>query len=385
MVGRKFTFILTISIMGTSTFIIGLLPTYDQIGLAAPLLLVLLRLAQGAALGGEYGGAAIYVAEHAPDNRRGYFTSYIQTTATIGLLLSLAVVVGVRLIVGVENFEAWGWRIPFLLSSVLVAIALYIRLSLRETPLFSRLKSEKKTSTSPIKDSFRNNAWRLMLVALLGATAGQAVVWYTGQFYPLFFLQNQLEIDLVTSSVIVGIAIIFATPFFLLFGWLSDRIGRKPIILGGCLIAAITYIPIYQAMIAVSDPLNGVAMTGLIFVQIVYVTAVYGPIAAFLVELFPTNVRYTSLSLPYHIGNGWFGGLTPLIAASIVAATGNPLAGLAFPIAIALMTFVVGMFLIKETKDVKIWDDVDIALHTRGAAGEIVLDEEPARGETLRR
>jgi MFS family permease len=361
MVGRKFTFLLTISIMGAATFIIGLLPSYTTIGIAAPLILVLLRILQGLALGGEYGGAAIYVAEHAPDDRRGYYTGYIQTTATLGLLLALGVVVVIRLILGETNFDEWGWRIPFLLSGILVALALYIRWSLRETPLFARLKETGKASRKPLSDSFRNGGWKLILLALFGATAGQAVVWYTGQFYALFFLEDTLGIDIVPASLIVMVALVMATPFFLVFGRLSDRIGRKPIILGGCLIAAITYLPIYAAMNAVAEPFTftaAVLLTLLVFIQVLYVTMVYGPIAAFLVELFPARIRYTSLSIPYHIGNGDFGGLTPFIATAIVAATGNIYAGLAYPITVALITFFVGAFFLKETKDVRIWDEV---------------------------
>jgi MFS family permease len=360
-VGRKFTFVLTISIMGAATFIIGLLPTFETIGIAAPIILVLLRILQGLALGGEYGGAAIYVAEHAPDDRRGFWTGFIQTTATLGLLLALGVVVILSISLGETAFETWGWRIPFLLSGILVALALYIRWSLRETPLFARLKDAGKSSRKPISDSFRNGGWKLILLALFGATAGQAVVWYTGQFYALYFLQDVLGIELVPSSVIVMIALVLATPFFLVFGRLSDRIGRKPIILGGCLIAAITYVPIYAAMNAVATPFNlgsAALLTLLVFIQVIYVTMVYGPIAAYLVELFPARIRYTSLSIPYHIGNGDFGGLTPFIATAIVAATGNIYAGLAYPIAVAVMTFIVGFFFLKETNKVRIWDEV---------------------------
>jgi MFS family permease len=358
LIGRKITFLVTISLMGAATFAIGLLPSYSSIGIAAPIILVLLRLVQGLALGGEYGGAAIYVAEHAPDDRRGFFTSYIQTTATLGLVLALAVTVGVREILGEATFNAWGWRVPFLLSGILVGLAIYIRMSLRETPLFTRLKETGKSSKTPFVDAFRNGGWRLIVLALFGATAGQAVVWYTGQFYALFFMQSVLEIPLVTSALIVGVALICATPFFLVFGGLSDRIGRKPIILGGCLVAALSYVPIYRGMVAFSEPLNAPAMTALVFLQVVFVTAVYGPIAAFLVELFPARVRYTSLSVPYHLGNGEFGGLLPFISTALVAATGNIYAGLAYPIAVALLTFFVGMFFLKETNHVRIWDEV---------------------------
>jgi MFS family permease len=373
LIGRKFTFLLTISIMGGATALVGILPTYAQIGLLAPVLLVLIRLLQGLALGGEYGGAAIYVAEHSPDAKRGQMTSWIQTTATLGLLMALAVIGITRVSLGEAAFEQWGWRIPFLLSAVLVAIALYIRLRLRETPLFSRLKEAGKSSTQPLRDSLGSGKnWGMILLALIGMTAGQAVVWYTGQFYALFFLQTQMGVPFVDSYIIVGVAIVLATPFFIFFGWLSDRIGRKPIILGGCLIAAITYIPIYMAMNAFSNPSfdgDGAVVVGgaspemiplilLVFIQVVYVTAVYGPIAAFLVEFFPARIRYTSLSVPYHLGNGWFGGFVPLIATAIVTATGNLYAGLAYPIIVALMTAIVGWLFIRETYRNRIWDEV---------------------------
>jgi MFS family permease len=373
LVGRKFTFLLTISIMGGATALVGILPTYAQIGILAPIILVLIRLLQGLALGGEYGGAAIYVAEHSPDEKRGQMTSWIQTTATLGLLLALGVIGITRVTLGETAFEEWGWRIPFLLSAVLVALALYIRLRLRETPLFTRLKESGKSSTQPLRDSLGSGKnWRLILLALIGMTAGQAVVWYTGQFYALFFLQTQMGVPFVDSYVIVGAAIVLATPFFIFFGWLSDRIGRKPIILGGCLIAAITYVPLYIAMNAFSHPtfdadgavIPGgaspelIPLIGLVFIQVLYVTAVYGPIAAFLVEFFPARIRYTSLSVPYHIGNGWFGGFVPLIATAIVAATGNIYAGLAYPIVVALMTAVVGALFIRETYKRRIWDEV---------------------------
>jgi MFS family permease len=375
LVGRKFTFLLTISIMGGATALVGLLPTYDAIGILAPILLVLIRLLQGLALGGEYGGAAIYVAEHSPDNKRGMYTSFIQTTATLGLLLALAVIGITRATLGEETFGDWGWRLPFLLSAVLVAIALYIRLKLRETPLFARLKDAGNSSSQPLRDSLGSGkAWGLILLVLLGMTAGQAVVWYTGQFYALFFLQTQMGVRFIDSYIIVGVAIVLATPFFIFFGWLSDRIGRKPIILGGCLVAAVTYLPLYWLMEQFANPSyrasgSPTAITGaaqpdivplilLVFIQVVYVTAVYGPIAAFLVEFFPAKIRYTSLSVPYHLGNGWFGGFVPLIATAIVAATGNIYAGLAYPIIVALMTVVVGGLWIRETHKTRIWDEV---------------------------
>ena len=388
LVGRKFTFLLTISIMGGATALVGLLPTYSAIGLLAPVLLVLIRLLQGLALGGEYGGAAIYVAEHSPDRKRGQYTSWIQTTATLGLLLALAVIGVTRVTLGEEAFAEWGWRIPFLLSAILVAIALYIRLRLRETPLFTRLKDSGQSSKTPLRDSLGSGKnWGLILLALIGMTAGQAVVWYTGQFYALFFLQTQMGVQFVDSYLIVGLAIVFATPFFIFFGWLSDRIGRKPIILGGCLVAALTYVPLYIAMNHFSHPqfdADGAVVAGgaapeliplilLVFIQVVYVTAVYGPIAAFLVEFFPAKIRYTSLSVPYHLGNGWFGGFVPLIATAIVAATGNLYAGLAYPIIVALMTTFVGWFFIRETFRRNIWDEV--------GGEEVPPDERRARRE----
>ncbi|MCL4706492.1 MHS family MFS transporter [bacterium] len=360
LVGRKYAFLVTLTIMGVATTAVGLLPTYDQIGIAAPIILVILRLLQGLALGGEYGGAATYVAEHAPDHQRGYYTSYIQTTATLGFFLALAVVLATRLGVGEEAFKTWGWRIPFLLSALLLGLSLYIRMKLRESPLFAKLKDAGKTSKAPIKDSFGNKRnWKLILLALFGATAGQAVVWYTGQFYALYFMQTALKIDYVTSYIIIAIALALATPFFIVFGKLSDTIGRKKIMMAGCLISALTYVPIYKAMSYYADPVNHVMLVLLVFIQVIYVTMVYGPIAAFLVELFPAKIRYTSMSLPYHLGNGEFGGFTPLIASAIVAATGNIYAGLAYPIAIALMTFIIGSLYLPETNHVRIWDEVD--------------------------
>ncbi len=371
LIGRKYTFLLTVSIMGGATAIIGILPRYDSIGVLAPLILVLLRLLQGLALGGEYGGAAIYVAEHAPDGRRGFFTSFIQTTATLGLFVSLIVILIVRQSFGVEAFTAYAWRIPFLLSIILVAFALYIRWRLRETPLFQSLKDAGKASASPLKDSFGNRRnWRLILLALFGATMGEAVVWYTGQFYSLTFLTSVLKVDLSTSYIIVAVALLVGTPLFIFFGSLSDRIGRKPIIMAGCLLAAITYYPIYSAMAAAAaDPknVNVILEIVLVLIQVVFVTMVYGPIAALLVEMFPGKIRYTSLSLPYHIGNGEFGGWLPFIATALVAATGNKLAGVAYPIVIALVCFVVGMLFLRETHETKIWHEVDPEAHPRAA------------------
>ena len=360
LIGRKYAFMVTITIMGLSTFLIGALPTYDHIGIWAPLILVALRLLQGLALGGEYGGAAVYVAEHSPDGQRGYYTSYIQTTATVGFFVSLLIVLGTRLSLGEAAFREWGWRLPFLLSLVLVLMSLYIRWSLRETPLYQRLKDAGKASSQPIKDSLvTGRNWKLILLALLGATAGQATVWYTGQFYAFFFLQTVCKVPAVTATIIVALALALGTPFFLVFGSWSDRIGRKKIMMAGNLLAAVTYIPIYMGMKAYSNPVNIPMLTLLVLIQVIYVTIVYGPIAAYLVELFPAKIRYTSLSIPYHLGNGWFGGFTPLIASSLVAATGNIYMGLTYPIAVALMTFIVGSLYLKETAQVRIWDEIE--------------------------
>jgi len=372
LVGRKYAFLITVTIMGLGTTVIGLLPGYAQIGVLAPIILVLLRLAQGLALGGEYGGAAIYVAEHAPDHRRGFFTSWIQTTATIGLVLALVVILICRVNMGTETFAAWGWRVPFLLSFFLVAVALFVRVRLQETPLFSRLKAAGNSSTSPVKDSLGSGRnWGLILLVLFGATAGQAVVWYQGQFQARSYIEGPLKVDYVTGDLIMIVALLLGTPFFLLFGALSDRIGRKPIILAGCLLAAITYFPIYMLMGQVAD--NAFLLGVLVWIQMIYVTMVYGPIAAFLVEFFPAKIRYTSLSIPYHLGNGEFGGWLPFIAVAITAATGNPLMSLIYPIAIAAMTFFVGAFFLRETLGTRIWDEVggeeSSAASTAPAAG----------------
>ena len=359
LIGRKFAFLATLLIMGGSTAAIGFLPGYATIGIAAPIILVLLRLLQGLALGGEYGGAAVYVAEHAPDGKRGYYTSYIQTTATLGLFLSLAVILIVRGLVGEDAFKAWGWRVPFILSLLLLAISYYIRVRLRESPLFSALKESGRTSRAPIQESFGTwSRWKLFFTVLFGAAAGQAVVWYTGQFYALLFLQTVLKVPLVTSYVVVAIALALGAPLFVFFGSLSDRIGRKRIMMAGNLLAALLYVPIYHAMKAYSSPVNPVMLTLLVFIQVVFVTMVYGPIAAFLVEAFPAKIRYTSLSLPYHFGNGWFGGFLPIIATSLVARTGNIYAGLAFPIIVALLTFVVGSLTLRDRHNESIWAEV---------------------------
>jgi len=359
LVGRKYAFMITLLIMGGSTAAIGLLPGYGTLGIFAPILLVSLRLLQGLALGGEYGGAAVYVAEHAPDDKRGYYTSFIQTTATLGLFLSLIVILVTKHSMTDAEFKSWGWRIPFLISAVLVVVSYYIRARMAESPLFVQLQKEGKTSQAPLTDAYGTaERWKVFFIVLLGATAGQAVVWYTGQFYALFFLQTVLKVPVDTAYSIVAIALVLGTPFFVVFGALSDRIGRKGIIMSGCLLAALTYIPIYHGMSAAAEPVNFWMLVLYMFIQVLYVTMVYGPIAAFLVESFPAKIRYTSLSLPYHFGNGWFGGFTPVIATSIVAATGNRYAGLWFPISVALMTFVVGGLLLHETKDQGIWREV---------------------------
>src|SRR5207302_3062913 len=397
-IGRKYTFLVTITVMGIATVLVGLLPTYAQIGVIAPIILVVLRLAQGLALGGEYGGAAIYVAEHAPDHKRGLYTSWIQTTATLGFFFSLLVILITRVGFGEDTYKEWGWRVPFLFSAVLVGFALYIRLKLQETPLFQRLKDSGQTSTgttSWAKDSFSGNKVGVILLVLIGMTAGQAVVWYQGQFQALNFLTVYLKTPYQTAYTILMLALVFGTPLFLFFGWLSDKIGRKPIILGGCALAAITYLPIYQAMVANANVTYDAAgkITGanpnivveaiLVWIQVVYVTMVYGPIAAFLVEFFPARVRYTLLSIPYHLGNGEFGGWLPAIFTGLVAATvvgqtgylpffglelrflnspgdpnGNIYAGLIYTITVAVITAVVGWFFIPETKDRKIWEEV---------------------------
>jgi MFS family permease len=365
LIGRKYAFLVTLTIMGLSTFLIGLLPTYAKIGLLAPLILLVLRLLQGLALGGEYGGAAVYVAEHVPDNKRGFYTSFIQITATLGLFVSLGVVLGVKRMMSDGDFKTWGWRIPFLLSIVLVAMSMYIRLKLAESPLYASLKSAGKTSLAPLKESFGNWAnFKIVLLVLLGATAGQGIVWYTGQFYALSFLQSVMKVDIVKSSIIVAVAILFGMPFFTVFGALSDKIGRLKIMMAGNLIAALTYLPIYHAMkSAGADPKNPnmPVLILLVFIQVIYVTMVYGPIAAFLIEAFPAKIRYTSLSLPYHIGNGSFGGTLPLIAGLLVEKTGNIYAGLYWVMAVALMTFLIGTFVLNESHRVEIWREAEEA------------------------
>ena len=467
MIGRKYTFLVTILIMGLSTFIVGILPSYASIGVAAPVILIGLRLLQGLALGGEYGGAATYVAEHAPHGKRGAYTSWIQTTATLGLFLSLMVILGTRTLIGEQAFAEWGWRVPFIVSIALLAISVWIRLSMNESPAFKKMKEEGKTSKAPLTESF--GQWKnlkIVILALIGLTAGQAVVWYTGQFYALFFLTQALKVDGSTANIMIAISLLIGTPFFIVFGTLSDKIGRKPIIMAGCLVAALTYFPLFKALTEAANPdlaaaqaknkvvvtadpaecsfqfnptgtakftsscdiakqvlaassvsydnevaaagtpatikigetviasytsrgiaadeakkkdgefkksvadtlkaagypakadpakMNKPLIIGILVILVILVTMVYGPIAAMLVEMFPTRIRYTSMSLPYHIGNGWFGGLLPTTAFAIVAQTGNMYNGLWYPIIIATMTFVVGMLFVKETKDVDIY------------------------------
>ncbi len=397
LVGRKYAFLVTLLIMGGATAAIGLLPTYQSIGLLAPIILIAIRVLQGLALGGEYGGAAVYVAEHVPDDKRGFYTSFIQITATLGLFVSLAVILGVQSAMTKEAFAEWGWRIPFLISIFLVGLSLYIRLRMKESPIFQQLKQEGKTSDAPLKDSFGNRRnWKVILIALFGATAGQGVVWYTGQFYALFYLQTILKVNVRTANIIVAAALLLGMPLFVFFGALSDRIGRKKIMMAGCLLAVLCYYPIYRAMqsaagnnvVAVQSakhPVTGeirltpqttdaggslvaapeaaapnvTLLTLLVFLQLIFVTMVYGPIAAYLVEAFPARIRYTSLSLPYHIGNGVFGGLLPLIGLTICAATGSIYAGLIYPIAVASITFIVGSIFLRETRQVRIWDELE--------------------------
>jgi MFS family permease len=359
LVGRKFAFLTTLLIMGGSTAAIGFLPTYAHIGIAAPILLVVLRLLQGLALGGEYGGAAVYVAEHVLDNRRGFYTSFIQTTASIGLFVSLMVILITRKAVGETAFAEWAWRIPFLLSIVLVIVSFYIRMQLGESPLYAKLKTQGGSSVSPIKESFDTwPKWKVVLKILFGVTAGQAVTWYTAQFYSLFFLQTVLKVPMTSAYTLLAVSLVIGTPAFVICGSLSDRIGRKRIMMLGNLLAGLTYFFLYRGITSASNPLNPVMIIALIVIQIIFAAMITGPVAAFLVESFPAKVRYTSMSLPYHFGNGWFGGFLPLIATALVARTGNIYAGLIYPSGIALMTFVVGSLVLEETRHRRIWDEV---------------------------
>jgi MFS family permease len=370
LIGRKFTFMLTLGLMGGATFIVGLLPGYEVIGTLGPILLVTMRVLQGLALGGEYGGAATYIAEHAPDDKRGLYTSWIQTTATMGIVFALLVVLICRQSMGDAVFGDWGWRVPFLLSAILVLLSGYIRLKLKESPLFARLKQQGKASTNPAADTFLRGGrnWSLMLIALFGATAPEGVVWYTSQFFALFYLTAVLKINYVTVDVIMMIALTLGAPFFVVFGALSDRIGRRNIMTAGFALAVITYWPVFTWLGRFRD--DPVALTILIFYMVILVTMVYGPIAAFLVELFPARIRYTSMSLPYHLGNGVFGGLVPAAGTSIAAITGIALSGLLYPMAIAAIGIVISLTFIREpTHKIRIWDEVG------GGAPPLVPDQ----------
>ena len=359
LVGRKFAFLTTLLVMGGSTAAIGFLPSYSRIGLAAPVILVILRMLQGLALGGEYGGAAVYVAEHVPDSRRGFYTSFIQTTASLGLFTSLVVILVTSRVVGDASFAAWGWRIPFLLSVILVGVSFYIRMQLGESPLYAKLKAGGNASKTPIRESFNTwPKWKLVLSVLFGVTAGQAVTYYTSHFYALFFLQTVLKVPAATAYGIVAVAVLIGTPAFVIFGRLSDKVGRKRLMMAGNLLSAISYFVLYRAITTFSNPLNAPAIVAVIVVMIAFAAMITGPVASFLVESFPARVRYTSMSLPYHFGNGWFGGFLPLIATALVARTGNIYAGLVYPCAVAFMTFVIGSIVLPETKDRRIWDEV---------------------------
>lgn len=356
-IGRKFTFMLTLGLMGVATFLVGVLPDYSSIGILAPILLLAMRALQGLALGGEYGGAATYIAEHAPEGKRGLYTSWIQTTATMGIVAALLVVLILRQTMGVD-FNVWGWRIPFWVSAVLVLLSGYIRLKLEESPLYARLKDQGKSSENPVKETYSSGKnWRLMLLALFGATAPEGVVWYTGQFYALFYMTTVLKISYVTVYIVMMIALTVGSAFFLVFGALSDRIGRRGIMTTGFALAVITFWPVFTWLGTFKD--NPVVLTLLVFYLVILVTMVYGPIAAFLVELFPAKIRYSSMSMPYHIGNGWFGGGVPAIGTAIVQATGIALGGLIYPMVIAGIGVVVSLVGLREpTHNIKIWDEV---------------------------
>jgi MFS family permease len=358
LVGRKFTFMLTLMLMGGATFVVGLLPGFETIGALAPVALVAMRVLQGLALGGEYGGAATYIAEHAPDGRRGFYTSWIQTTATMGIVAALLVILACRLYFGDQAFGDWAWRVPFLISAILVILSGYIRLRLEESPLYSKLKTQGKASHNPAVESFTSGKnWGLILIALFGATAPEGVVWYTGQFYALFYLTAVLKVPYVTVYIIMMIALTAGAPFFIVFGALSDKIGRRNIMTAGFALAVVSYWSVFTWMADFKD--NPVVLTILVFYMVILVTMVYGPIAAFLVELFPARIRYTSMSLPYHVGNGVFGGLVPAAGATIATATGVALSGLFYPIGIAALGVIVSLAFIREpTHQVKIWDEV---------------------------
>ncbi len=360
LIGRKFTFMLTLIMMGAATFLVGCIPSYETWGVLAPVLIVLMRAIQGLALGGEYGGAATYIAEHAPDGRRGFFTSWIQTTATMGIVLALLVILCCRLGFGDQAFGDWAWRVPFWISAILVGLSIYIRLKLKESPLYARLKEQGKASTNPIKETYSSGKnWGLMAVALFGATAPEGVVWYTGQFYALVILTSVLgAANYVTVYTIMMVALTIGSLGFIFFGWLSDKIGRRYIMCAGFALAVVTYWPVFTAFTTYKD--NPVILTLLVLYLVSLVTMVYGPIAAFLVELFPARIRYSSMSMPYHIGNGWFGGGVPFIGTLISGATGLALGGLFYPMAVAAVGVVVSLgFLREPTHRVRIWDEVD--------------------------
>jgi MFS family permease len=360
-VGRKYTFLVTLSGMGIGTGFIGLIPTFQSIGLAAAFILFGLRMIQGLALGGEYGGAITYVAEHVPDARRGFYTGWLQTSPTLGIVVSLAVIVGTRAYFGNDVFTDWAWRIPFLFSFVLVAIAIYIRLQLQETPIFQAIKAKGEMTKNPWKEAFLSRNIKYVLIACV-VLIGQGVVWYSGQFWALFFLQQVSKVDVVTSSYIVGIALLLATPTLILFGWLSDLIGRKPVILGGMLLASLTYYPLYSWLGTVTQPgnINYPVAIFIIFILVSYVGMVYGPVGAFLAEYFPGRIRYTSVSVPYHIGNGWGGGLVPFITTAAYQATHSIGNALIYPIAVPAVCFVICLFLMPETRHISIWEPAKV-------------------------
>jgi len=367
LVGRKYTFLITLSGMGLSTALIGLVPSYAKIGFTAGILLLFLRLIQGLCLGGEYGGAITYVAEHAPDEKRGYYTGWLQTSPTLGIVLSLAVIIGTREILGAEAFNAWGWRIPFLLSLVMVAIAIYIRLQLQETPIFQAIKAKGQTATNPWREAFMGENLKYVVIASI-VVIGEGVVWYSGQFWALYFLQQVQKPDVLTPAVITGAALLIATPSLIFFGWLSDRIGRKPIILAGFFLAATTYYPLYTALGRAANPvaINYPAAIAIVAIMVCYVGMVYGPIGAFLAEYFPARIRYTSVSVPYHIGNGWGGGLVPVITTSAYLATHNIGHALVYPITVPAVAFVLCLFLMPETRKISIWEPSGVRAPARG-------------------
>ena len=356
LVGRKYTFLVTLSGMGLSTALIGFVPSYAQIGATAGILLLILRLIQGLCLGGEYGGAITYVAEHAPDEKRGYYTGWLQTSPTLGIVVSLAVIIVTREVLGTEAFTAWGWRIPFILSLFMVAIAIYIRLRLQETPIFQDIKAKGQISTSPWREAFLSSNIKYVLIASI-VVIGEGVVWYSGQFWALYFLQQVMKPDVLRPAIITGIALLIATPSLIFFGWLSDRIGRKPIILAGFALAAITYYPLYTALGKAADPanLNYPLAILIVAIMVCYVGMVYGPIGAFLAEYFPARIRYSSVSVPYHIGNGWGGGLVPVITTAAYVSTHSLGSALMYPIIVPSVAFLLSIFLMPETRKISIW------------------------------